>query len=388
MRRASRLRRSLSSGSRGLRGCWEDRSFRTEPGSLARLASQVVGTSLLPPSPSPLPAWRSRASRSSRCRHLAMSAGGLPGLRSRPELLLPPGKSARFVVGLPRRSRNRAASFLSWDSCGGRERIAAPRHPSPLHRRHASESTPATLAGRFGAEGATLAARSVLVVSHHLDGFLLQSARGLVASRCRSWGSPRFRRDRLVSEPIVAFPATYFAPLEGCSPRVAAPRHRGRCLLAVFTASRPCSTFGSGTHAIGCPTTCALSFLGFVPPPRSFRTATGSLPPSVMLRTAPEPAEASSSRRPKPPGHRASRRSEPGDGLRTTEVVRRERSEDFTGEGEVANASNRAASPRSEDHERPIRSESLQGFASSRSRSSPSGVPGVCPEPKSRHHCR
>jgi hypothetical protein len=172
------------------------------------------------------------------------------------------------------------------------------RHPSPLHRHDASESTPTAIAGRFGAEGATLAACSVLVVSHHLDGFLLQSARGLVASRCRSWGSPRFRRDPLVSEPILAFPATYFAPLEGCSPRVAAPRHRGRCLLAVFTTSRLCSTFGSGTHARDCSPACALSFLGFVPPSRSFRTATGSLLPSVGAphrpRTWPKPVRADS----------------------------------------------------------------------------------------------
>jgi hypothetical protein len=387
MRRASRLRRSLSSGSRGLRGRWEDRSLRTEPGSLARLASQVVGTSLLPPPPWPLPAWRSRASRSSRCRHLAMSAGGLPGLRSRPELLLPPGKSARFVVGLPRRSRNRAASFLSWDSCGGRERIAAPRHPSPLHR------------SRFGVHSHDPCGPLRRRGSHPRRTF---RPRGFAPPRRlpppeRSRAcciplpilgfaafptrSPRFRADRRLPRDGLRTPRRMFPS----GSRTASPRPLPPCRS---TASRPCSTFGSGTHAIGCPTTCALSFLGFVPPPRSFRTATGSLPPSVMLRTAPEPAEASSSRRPKPPGHRASRRSEPGDGLRTTEVVRRERSEDFTGEGEVANASNRAASPRSEDHERPIRSGSLQGFASSRSRSSPSGVPGVCPEPKSRHHCR
>jgi hypothetical protein len=48
----------------------------------------------------------------------------------------------------------------------------------------------------------------------------------------------------------------------------------------------------------------------------------------------------------------------------------------------------RAASPRSVDHERPIRSGSLLGFASSESRSSPSGAPGVCPEPKSRRRRR
>jgi len=34
--------------------------------------------------------------------------------------------------------------------------------------------------------------RSALVVSHHLGGFLRSEDRGLVASRCQSWGSPRF----------------------------------------------------------------------------------------------------------------------------------------------------------------------------------------------------
>jgi len=36
---------------------------------------------------------------------------------------------------------------------------------------------------------------SVLVVSHHLNGFLRATARGLVASLCRPWGSSRFLRD-------------------------------------------------------------------------------------------------------------------------------------------------------------------------------------------------
>jgi len=39
--------------------------------------------------------------------------------------------------------------------------------------------------------------RSALVVSHHLDGFLRFASRGLVASRCRSWGPSRFRTGRL-----------------------------------------------------------------------------------------------------------------------------------------------------------------------------------------------
>jgi hypothetical protein len=41
------------------------------------------------------------------------------------------------------------------------------------------------------------------VVSHHLDGFLRETAGGLVASRCRSWGSRRF-----AGSPLVAFAAT------------------------------------------------------------------------------------------------------------------------------------------------------------------------------------
>jgi hypothetical protein len=155
---------------------------------------------------------------------------------------------------------------------------------------------------------------------------------------------PRFRADRRLPRDGLRTPRRMFPS----GSRTASPRPLPPCRS---TASRPCSTFGSGTHAIGCPTTCALSFLGFVPPSRSFRT-TAKLAAIVRECSAPS------------------------------------LSEDLAGEGEVANASNRAASPRSEDHERPIRSESLQGFASSRSRSSPSGVPGVCPEPKSRHHCR
>jgi hypothetical protein len=49
--------------------------------------------------------------------------------------------------------------------------------------------------------------------------------RGLVASRCQSWGSSRF--------PANAVPATNITPLEGFPSTAAAPRHRGRCPLAV-----------------------------------------------------------------------------------------------------------------------------------------------------------
>ena len=46
---------------------------------------------------------------------------------------------------------------------------------------------------RLRSRGATRATCSVLVVSHHLDGLLRNRDRELVASRSRSWGSPRFR---------------------------------------------------------------------------------------------------------------------------------------------------------------------------------------------------
>jgi hypothetical protein len=46
---------------------------------------------------------------------------------------------------------------------------------------------------RLRPRGATRATCSALVVSHHLDGLLRNRDRELVASRSRSWGSPRFR---------------------------------------------------------------------------------------------------------------------------------------------------------------------------------------------------
>jgi hypothetical protein len=42
------------------------------------------------------------------------------------------------------------------------------------------------------------------VVSHHLDGFLRAEVCGLVASRCRSWGSPRFAETRSPGSPLLA----------------------------------------------------------------------------------------------------------------------------------------------------------------------------------------
>jgi len=45
----------------------------------------------------------------------------------------------------------------------------------------------------FGPTVPTVRSRSVLVVSHHLDGLLHCEALGLVASRNRPWGPPRFQ---------------------------------------------------------------------------------------------------------------------------------------------------------------------------------------------------
>jgi len=66
---------------------------------------------------------------------------------------------------------------------------------TPLHRHPFRASTPPNRhCCRSGSVPRLPASesRSVLVVSHHLDGFLRSKGRGLVASRCQSWGSSRF----------------------------------------------------------------------------------------------------------------------------------------------------------------------------------------------------
>jgi hypothetical protein len=120
---------------------------------------------------------------------------------------------------------------------------------------------------RFGREGATPSACSALVVSHHLGGFLLRSFRGLVASRCRSWGSSRFRRRRLGSQgpkalpdSIAAFPATSVSYPSKDDPRLQ-PHHVtvavaslvfGSPLSRRAPPSRPCSAVESGTSPRRC----------------------------------------------------------------------------------------------------------------------------------------
>jgi hypothetical protein len=82
---------------------------------------------------------------------------------------------------------------------------------------------PPDVAARLRAPGSHPgASRSALVVSHHLGGLLRIEGRGLVASRCRPWGSPRFRTPcppgRSRTERRVPFPATQNRPPKN-SPR-------------------------------------------------------------------------------------------------------------------------------------------------------------------------
>jgi hypothetical protein len=101
-------------------------------------------------------------------------------------------RAPRGVTRTPK--RRTPGPCLSWGSSRNR--------PSTGHIQRASTpdseplSRPVAVAPRsHGADGTTRpASRSDLVVSHHLAGLLRAKDRGLVASRCRSWGSPRCPR--------------------------------------------------------------------------------------------------------------------------------------------------------------------------------------------------
>ena len=69
-----------------------------------------------------------------------------------------------------------------------------------------------------GTVDAILPARSALVVLHHLSGFLLRAGFGLVASRCQSWGSSRFRLVETSLSGSLPFPATQVRTLRRFSP--------------------------------------------------------------------------------------------------------------------------------------------------------------------------
>jgi hypothetical protein len=92
-------------------------------------------------------------------------------------------------------------------------------------------------------EGATPPTRSAFVVSHHPDGFLHRRLRGLVASRCRPWGSPDFR----LSERPRARVSSGFGVPAGVPPsRAFAPPRRPR---VTATAVPPCRSPRSSRNA-------------------------------------------------------------------------------------------------------------------------------------------
>jgi len=159
------------------------RSSRT---SRAISVSRWLGSSLRPPQPSAVTGpGLSRTSPGHRFRVANHSSSALP---DRFPLL----RSDRTVAGSlavlvePSRSSVRTPGpFLSW---GSLLFAPPPTHPARVHSRRIGLPR-----CTFGPTAPPVQPRSALVVSHHLDGFLRAQARGLVASRCRSWGSSAFR---------------------------------------------------------------------------------------------------------------------------------------------------------------------------------------------------
>jgi len=172
-------------------------------------------------------------------------------------------------------------SLLSTDPAGRPLPLASPRASVAKHP--ASQS------------------RSILVVLHHLDGFLRPEVAGLLhpAASHEVRRVSRFRasvptcRNRLVRS-AGAFPATLFTPLEELHPTAAVPHRCGRCPLAVASVSsrhllpvplpvpgldalpsgdstsRLSSAVGSVTPLDRCQSRDALSFRGLCSPSRSF----------------------------------------------------------------------------------------------------------------------
>jgi hypothetical protein len=155
--------------------------------------------------------------------------------------------------------------------------------------------------------------RSALVVSHHLDGFLRFSICGLVASRCRSWGPPRFRPGR----------PTGWSARRDASPRCRirtlrrTPRRQPHCVAAAVaflpfsrdhrprsqrtvasassvevggsraSAPRPCSIVGSGIRSAPLPAWADPLLPGLRSSSRSFQDSRRSL--SCRREPPPEP---------------------------------------------------------------------------------------------------
>ena len=141
---------------------------------------------------------------------------------------------------------------LPWDSS-----------PSPLHR-PCRASTPACVAARFGREAPASRSRSILVVSHHPDGFLRPEVAGLLHpaashevrrvscyrasadAECRGIPHDAFRTPRRI--PPYRSRSTSLWPLPPCRclPAAPDPSSRFRCQ---FRGSRPCRR-GSSTSRL------------------------------------------------------------------------------------------------------------------------------------------
>jgi hypothetical protein len=144
-------------------GCHQPGPSRTSPGARFRVASHP----------------------SSALRTVPETAGGPKPIRT-------PTKLPHTAGSLAARVRSRSSESDQDPSSLGVRDLAAPppTHPTRVH------SQPIRVAPGLpsGRRHHPSSSRSVLVVSHHLDGFLRAKDRGLVASHCRSWGSPRFSK--------------------------------------------------------------------------------------------------------------------------------------------------------------------------------------------------
>jgi hypothetical protein len=211
----------------------------------------------------PPPPWRCASPRPpSRCsdgtapshHHLAVAAirADPRGLGS-PSELSPAarvGLSSTSSRGIRRCWPRRTPAFAAVP-----RRAPLPPPPTPPPKRWVTTtraSTPAGVAACFGHQRDHLwQSRSVLVVSHHLDGFLRSEVAGLLhpaaghGVRCvcghsdpePTTGEPIAVGGGMASSQRVSHPSKESSP-------AAAPRHRGRCPLAVGTArARP-----SGAH--------------------------------------------------------------------------------------------------------------------------------------------
>jgi len=150
-------------------------------------------------------------------------------------------------------------------------------------RRHSSSRPPhQTRKSSFGDRPPQPITCSVLVVSHHLDGFLREQAVSLL----RLTTGQRFAAFPSISIPVhcrnslrgrvLEFPATRFTPLEGFPSSAAAPCHHGRCLpdvpLTPNPAKPPPKSRPASQHQ--CPRPPKSAWCQYSPQPKSRFTLT------------------------------------------------------------------------------------------------------------------